>query len=72
MRLAKPGIIIRQLDRRCDTTHAIRMPAVSLGSAERLEEGNGYQAPRVRKRGVACLVPFAVVFVADDMEEVSS
>lgn len=66
------GVMIGVLGRRSAGRRTIRLSTVSLCPAECLEEGDRDEAPGVRERGVACLVPVGVVLSADDVEEVTS
>lgn len=51
---------------------ALGLGAVSLGSAQGLEEGDGHQAAGVGQGWVACFVPVGVVLAADNVKEVAS
>jgi len=53
-------------------TVRLRLSAVALGAAESLEKCDGDQTSGIRERGVACLVPFGVVFSTDDMEKIAT
>lgn len=49
----------------------IRLLAVPLSLAQRLEKGYGHETPRIRQRRIASLVPVRIVLAADDVEKIA-
>lgn len=49
----------------------VRLLAVPLSLAQRLEKGHGHKTPRIRQRRIASLVPVRIVLAADDVEKVA-